>query len=449
VCERHRRHRDYTRHELHEGLRELIACLPIYRTHVRAGEPVHDDDVRAMATAVDAAKAHRPDLDAVLFDVLRELALLRVPGDVEMEFALRLQQLSGPVMAKGVEDSAFYCFNRFVALNEVGGDPDRFGVGVDDFHAACRAAQARWPRSLLATSTHDTKRSEDVRARLALLSELPARWEAGVRRWAALNERHRRDDLPDRNIEYLFYQTLVGAWPLDRERAEAYVAKAAREAKSHTSWTQPCERYEAAVRAFVNGALSDPAFCADLESFVAPLIAPGRITSLAQTLLKLTAPGIPDLYQGSELWDLSLVDPDNRRPVDYGLRRRLLATLADTSPERVWERADEGLPKLWVVRQALALRRERPECFGEAGDYRPVQAMGEEAAHVVAFARAERVVTVTPRLLIGLAGNWADTRIELPSGWWRNRMTGDTVAGGVTRLAELLRRFPVALLARE
>jgi (1->4)-alpha-D-glucan 1-alpha-D-glucosylmutase len=448
VCEHDRRHRDYTRHELHEAVRELIAALPVYRTYVRLGGAADADDVRIVAAAAERAQRRRSDLDPALFEFLRDLVLLRVPGDIAAEFAMRFQQLSGPVMAKGVEDTAFYCFNRFAALNEVGGDPSRFGVEVEAFHRASLTAQADWPRSMLATATHDTKRGEDVRARLALLTEMPARWEAGVRRWASLNDHRHRDGLPDRNAEYLFYQTLVGAWPLEPERAVAYMEKAAREAKQHTSWTNPDARYEAALRDFVTGALADPAFTAAIDAFVAPLIAPWQITSLAQVLIKLSAPGIPDLYQGSELWDLNLVDPDNRRPVDFGLRRRLLAELDDLTPEAIWERAGEGLPKLWVIRQALAMRRAHPQWFGESGDYRPVEALGARARHVVAFARGDGAITVVPRLVIGLGGDWSDTHLELPSGWWRNCLTGEPIAGGTLRLSDLLRRFPVALLTR-
>jgi (1->4)-alpha-D-glucan 1-alpha-D-glucosylmutase len=352
-------------------------------------------------------------------------------------------------MAKGVEDTAFYCFNRLVALNEVGGDPGRFGVSVEEFHRECAEAQARWPRTMLATSTHDTKRGEDVRARLALLSEIPERWSEAVERWAAINEPHRRGDSPDRNAEYLLYQTLVGAWPITPERVVAYMEKAAREAKAHTSWTDPRPAYEDALRGFILDVLADQRFVADLESFVAALVEPGRITSLAQTLIKLTAPGVPDLYQGTELWTLTLVDPDNRAPVDYGLRRRLLDELDETTAEEVWRRVDEGLPKLWTIRQALGLRRRRPDLFGARGDYRPMEARGSRARHAVVFMRGEAAITIAPRLVLGLGGHWGDTSLDLPAGRWRNELTGDVVSGGSARLADLLRRFPVALLARD
>jgi (1->4)-alpha-D-glucan 1-alpha-D-glucosylmutase len=450
VCERHRRHRDYTRHELHEVLREVIACFPVYRTYVRAevGQ-VSTEDVRYITEAIEAAKMHRPDLDRDLFDFFRDLLVLRVRGDVEAELVMRFQQLTGPVMAKGVEDTAFYCFNRLVSLNEVGGDPGQFGLPVDAFHRACAETQARWPQTLLTTSTHDTKRSEDVRARIHLLSEIPEGWGAAVWRWAALNERYRTAGMPDRNAEYLWYQTLVGAWPIEVERAVAYMEKTSREAKVSTSWTDPNPAYDAALRAFVEGTLRDAAFRADVEAFVAPLIGPGRVVSLAQTLLKLTTPGVPDLYQGTELWTCSLVDPDNRRPVDYALRSQLLAELDRIPPAEVWDRMEEGLPKVWVMRQALALRRRRPHLFGPQGAYRALTARGATAAHVVAFARGEGVVTVVPRLVLGLGGRWGDTTLALPVGRWHNELTGDTVDGGEVCLVELLGRAPIALLSKE
>ncbi|MGH9152851.1 MAG: malto-oligosyltrehalose synthase, partial [Acidimicrobiales bacterium] len=376
VCERNRRYRDYTRHELHEALREVAACFPVYRAYVRpAAGQVHRDDVAAVEAAVAAASGRRPEIDPELFAFLADLLLLRhradsapgLPapvGEAEAELVARFQQFTGPVMAKGVEDTAFYDYVPLVSLNEVGGSPAHWGTPVEEFHRACREALGDWPTSMLATSTHDTKRSEDVRARLHLLSEVPGAWAEAVRRWFAANTRHRSGiDRPDPNAEYLLYQTLVGAWPLSAERAAAYMEKASKEAKVHTSWIDPDPGYDAALRAFVEGVLGDEAFLADLAGFVEALVAPGRVNSLAQVLVKLTAPGVPDTYQGSELWDLSLVDPDNRRPVDYGVRRRLLGQLAGLGPEAVLARADEGLPKLTVVREALQLRRRRPGAF--------------------------------------------------------------------------------------
>jgi (1->4)-alpha-D-glucan 1-alpha-D-glucosylmutase len=448
ICERRRRYRDYTRHELHEALRDTLASFSVYRTYVRP-EPavVHEDDVRRIVEATDTARAHRPDLDGELFEFLRDVLRRRLVGDLETELTMRFQQLAGPVMAKGVEDTAFYNFNRLVSLNEVGGDPGSFGVSVEEFHRACAETQARWPRTMLTTSTHDTKRSEDVRARLDLLSEIPERWAEAVHRWAVRNARHRRGDWPDRNAEYLFYQTLVGAWPIETSRMTAYMAKATREAKAHTSWTSPNEAYDAALRDFVEGAMADLTFTVDAEAFVAPLIAAGRVNSLAQTLLKLTAPGIPDIYQGTELWDLSLVDPDNRRPVDYALRQRLLAALDRATPAEIMARIDEGLPKLWVIRQSLQLRRRRPALFGSEGAYRPLAATGDRSGHVVAFTRGEGILTVVPRLMMRLEESWLDTTLELPPGRWRNEFTGD-FAQGLVRIADLQAPFPVALLSR-
>ena len=449
ICERHRRQRDYTRHELHEILREVIAHFPVYRTYVRAelGQ-VSEDDIRTITQAVDTAKADRPDLDTDLFDFFRDILLLQVRGDLEAALVMRFQQLTGPVMAKGVEDTAFYCFNRLVALNEVGGDPGRFGFSPDDFHKACAETQVEWPRSMLASSTHDTKRSEDMRARLHLLSEIPERWREAVERWTELNERYRSGGFPDRNAEYLLYQTLVGTWPIETERVVAYMEKASREAKMHTSWTHPKADYETALREFVKGISNDRKFKADLETFVKPLIEPGRVNSLAQTLIKLTAPGVPDFYQGSELWDLSVVDPDNRRPVDYALRRRLLSELDGMTAEEIWSRIDEGLPKLWVIRQALKLRQCR-QLLGPESGYHSLVARGEKSAHVVAFARGERAITVVPRLVLKLGGSWDDTTVELPCGRWRHAFTEEIFNGGELRIANLFKRFPVALLSRE
>jgi len=346
-----------------------------------------------------------------------------------------------------VEDTVFYLYNRFIALNEVGGDPSHFGLSVEDFHAAAGAAQAQWPLSMLATSTHDTKRGEDVRARLALLSEVPAQWTAAVRRWSTIADGHRSAEWPDRNTEYLFYQTLVGAWPLDVERAVAYMEKATREAKAHTSWTTPNVAYDSALRRFVEGVLADEAFVGEIRAFVEPLVTAGWVNALSQVLLKLTAPGVPDMYQGTELWSLHLVDPDNRRPVDYDLRRRALRDVHTLRPGEIWSRAAEGLPKLWVVHHALALRSRRAELFDARGTYTAMRARGTRAGHVVAFARGGGSITVVPRLVCGLAGDWADTAIDLPDGPWHNVLSGEQFAGEV-HVAELLRPFPVALLER-
>ncbi|HEX6816798.1 MAG TPA: malto-oligosyltrehalose synthase [Ktedonobacterales bacterium] len=466
------RYRDYTWHEVQDALREVIADFPVYRTYARAEEgTLRPDDLAVIEQAIAAARANRPDLDADLLAFLRDLLTLHSRDETNgldrtlaSNFVMRFQQLTGPAMAKGGEDSAFYCYNRLVSLNEVGGDPGRFGVSLADFHATCATTQLHWPQTMLATSTHDTKRSEDVRARISLLCEMPERWRETATRWAQQNARHWQGIEsacePDRNAEYLYYQTLVGAWPISEERAWRYMEKAIREAKQHTSWTELNPEYEARIKAFVAGTLGDREFVEDVERFVDELAEPWYASALAQTLLKLTAPGVPDLYQGSELWDLTLVDPDNRAPVDYDLRRRLLAELEGASVETIWQRRAEGLPKLHLSVQVLALRARRPELFGLRSTYEPLEARGAKAEHVIAFSRSGEVVAIAPRLTLTLAGHergrsspdWRDTTLALPPGRWCNELTGETLEvaqGECVALASILQRFPVALLARE
>ena len=463
VLEAHRRHRDHTRHDLHEALRALLLAMPVYRTYVRPADDgaaghVAPEDEAVVGLAIAAAKVTRPDLPADLFDVIADLLLLRLAGPLESEFVVRFQQLSGPVMAKGVEDTALYRYLRLVALNDVGGDPGRWSLPargeLDAFDRASAATQERWPETMLTTSTHDTKRSEDVRARLLVLAEVPERWAEAVGRWSDSAAEH-GVNVPDGHAQYLVFQTLVGAWPIDADRLSAYLVKALREAKLRTSWSQPDPAYEASVTAFATRFIDDSELCAAVAAFVGSILVAGRVNSLSQTLIKLTAPGIPDLYQGTELWDLSLVDPDNRRPVDVRLRRRLLTSLEalgasapDELTRRLADPADEGLPKLWLIQRALGLRARRSEDFGRTGSYRPLRASGERADHVVGFGRGDGVVVVLPRLTVRLAeaGGWGDTALSLPTGPWTNVLTGDPVAGGVVPVASLLARFPVALL---
>jgi len=327
-------------------------------------------------------------------------------------------------MAKGVEDTAFYRYLRLSALCEVGGDPSVLGTTVGAFHAACLAQQQQWPLSMTALSTHDTKRSEDVRARLVLLTQSPATWGEAVTGWSALAHRHGR---PDPATEQLIWQSVVGAWPLSADRAAAYVEKATREAKAHTSWTDPDKAYDDRVAAFVRAVLADEQIVGSVETFVQSLDAAWQTTALAQKLVQLTMPGVADTYQGTELWDLSLVDPDNRRPVDYAERLALL---------------DSGAhPKLRVVSTALHLRREHPEWFGADASYEAVDA-GERA---VAFCRTGQVVTVAPIRALQDSQD-ADT-VVLPAGRWRDLLGGGTHEGTVA-LADLLAQFPVALLVR-
>ena len=483
VCARHWQYRDFTVSELRPAVVELIAGFPVYRTYVRAAEGVIDEaDAACLTTAL--ARREQPEIDASLFDLLGDLLLLRLRGEAETEFVMRFQQLTGPAMAKGVEDTTFYCYNRFVALNEVGGDPGQFGFSVKAFHQSCLEAQAHWPDTMLATSTHDTKRSEDVRARLSLLSEIPKEWTDTARRWSAWNERHRQHGWPDRNAEYLFYQTLVGAWPLSVERALAYMEKASCEAKQHTHWTRRNPDYDEGLRIFIERVLGEAEFTAELERFVVPLLDAGYINSLAQVLVKLTAPGVPDSYQGTELWDWCLVDPDNCRPVDYALRRGLLDEIKHTTAETAWQRRSEGLAKLWLIHRALALRHRGPQLFGAASSYAPLPVSGAKSDHAVAFARGGSVATVVPRLVLGLlrdaarlpesrertrssrprededdagdmptafllGGASVDAWVELPPVRWQNELTGEVLEGGPVQLNELLGRFPVALLSRK
>src|SRR5229473_3393500 len=450
VCERHRRQRDQTRRDLRDTLREVIAAFPVYRTYARPGRPVTSADRAYVAAAVAAVRQHRPDLDGELVGFIGELLVLDHPGDVEADFALRFAQVSAPVMAKGVEDTAFYRYQPLASLNEVGGDPGRFGAPVEEFHQAMTEAARRWPEAMLTLSTHDTKRSGDVRARIALLSELPEAWEHAAERWAHRNKRFKQNGWPDRNAEYLLYQTLVGAWPIDAGRVSAFIEKAAKEAKVHTSWTDPHADYDAALGAFATAILADPGFVADLEAFLARyrLVERGRVNSLAQTTLLLTCPGIPDLYQGTEVWDLSLVDPDNRRPVDYDARRRLFAAVAGAGPERALDRDDEGGPKLWLIHRLLGHRRRHPAAYGPGSGHEPLPVLGPASSHAVAFTRTGGLAVVVPRLVTGLADDWSGTTVALPGGAWVSVLDGEAVPGGETSLAALLGRFPVAILGR-
>jgi (1->4)-alpha-D-glucan 1-alpha-D-glucosylmutase len=452
VCGRHRRYRDYTRHDLHQTLRELIAVFPVYRTYVVPGAAgPSPDDVAHVEEAAKLARGRRPDLDGELFDFFVDVLLGRHRGQAEDELVARFQQVTGPVMAKGVEDTTFYTYNRLTALNEVGGSPGRLGVDPEEFHDGNEHTARHWPGTLLATSTHDTKRAEDTRARIALLSEIPTRFAAAVADWAQLNERHHPDpSLPDRNAEWLLYQTLVGAWPLSAERAVAYMEKASKEAKDHTSWVDPDPVYDDALRRFVEGILGDAEFSHALETFVTPLVEPGRVNSLAQALLKLTSPGVPDLYQGCELWSHALVDPDNRQPVDFTVRQSLLAEAEKASPAEVWPaKADSGLPKLLLTHRALQLRSRRPEAFSAGSSYDRLAATGPKAAHAVAYGRGGAVVAVAPRLVLGLAGDWAGTTLSLPDGRWSDVLDdGGRTFEGEVPVADLLTPFPVALLER-
>jgi (1->4)-alpha-D-glucan 1-alpha-D-glucosylmutase len=353
-------------------------------------------------------------------------------------------------MAKGLEDTTFYCFNRMIGLNEVGGSPDRNGLTIAEFHEYCAKMQAEHPLTMTTLSTHDTKRADDVRARLAVITELPARWKSTVSRWSRRTAQFKTGYYPDRNTEYFFYQTLVGTWPISVERLTAYMEKAAREAKQHTSWTQQNKEFEDALKSFIERSLASEEFITEVETFVGLILTPGRINSLAQTLLKFTAPGVPDTYQGSELWDLRLVDPDNRGPVDYEARASMLAELkSGLAVEEIMKRIEIGLPKLWLVHCALKQRQEKPECFGKCAEYAPLEVSGPKSEHLIAYTRGRNVITCAPRWSATLGGRWGSTSVNLPEGRWKNVLTSEELNGGSMRIETLLKRFPVALLSKQ
>ena len=487
--------RDFTFNNLRVALAEVSACFPVYRTYI--AESVSDSDRRYIDWAIGAARRRRAASEAPVFDFVRAALLLQLPAATEAQlrahraFVMKFQQITAPITAKGIEDTALYRYNRLLALNEVGGEPGNYaGGGVRAFHADAEYRVRHWPHELLASSTHDTKRSEDVRARLAVLSEMTTPWRDAVRRWMRINRSRKREvdgaPAPCSNDEYHFYQTLLGSWPLTgtdaaslseyRVRIEAYMIKAAREAKLHTSWTETGTAYEDALLQFVRGALEprdNNLFLADFLSFWRPVARFGLLNGLSQTLCKLTAPGVPDIYQGNELWDFSLVDPDNRRPVDYRRAGMLLAELErDIEHLRLEERLghlEDGRCKLLLIWRALQLRRAQPRLFSH-GDYRRLRVHGSRAQHLCAYARrCERhaLVVIVPRLYRRLLDDpgrlplgsevWEDTFIELPphaashrplhniiDGTWLQPVSEGNTTG--IAAAQALARFPVALL---
>jgi (1->4)-alpha-D-glucan 1-alpha-D-glucosylmutase len=503
LSERDRRSRDFTLNNLRNAIREIIACFPVYRTYVTDGpEPITERDREYIHLAVARAKRRNQALSGQVFDFIRSILLkqgdARKPEDrdEQIRFVMKFQQITSPVTAKGVEDTALYRFNRLVSLNEVGGEPDRFGVLLEEFHKQMQERRARWPYALSASSTHDTKRSEDVRARINVLSEMPAEWKTKVRRWNQLNQKHRREvegeRLPNRNDEYLFYQTLIGTWPMhamgDQEyreycsRIQQYMEKAIREAKDQTSWVNPNVVYDQAVHDFIERALDRTPANAFLQEFVPfqeRIAHYGLFNSLAQVMLKITAPGIPDFYQGTELWDFSLVDPDNRRPVDYTDRFKLLQDLrrsTEQQPHRaecvlsMANHARDGRLKLYAIMTGLDFRRAHADLF-QQGEYLPLETGGIKKQHICAFARlfnSHAAITVVPRLLGTLTQDvknppigpavWEDTWIAVPP-WptfasYRNLMTGEVLttesASGHRALPMglVFGRCPIALLER-
>jgi (1->4)-alpha-D-glucan 1-alpha-D-glucosylmutase len=435
--------------EVRAVLAELLAAFQVYRAYVVPGEPVAPPSAAAVRAASATARRHLPAGLHAALDTVCALVLGEGPPPPQREFIVRFQQTCGPVMAKGVEDTAFYRWSRLVALNEVGGEPDRFGISPADFHDAAGRLARDWPATMTTLSTHDTKRQEDVRARLAVLAEIGQEWEREVTAWRGRAAALRGGCAPEPDTEYLMWQTLAGAWPIGRDRLAGYLTKAMREAKTRTSWTDPDPGYERAVLAYAGAVLGDAELTQRIASFAARIAPDARVNSLGAKLVQLTMPGVADVYQGCELTGLSLVDPDNRRPVDYARRRRILA--GEPGAREPGQDGGAGLDaeKMLVTSRALRLRRSHPDWF--AGSYTPIIADGTAARHAVAFLRGGNAATVATRLPAGLrrSGGWAGTTVALPEGCWRDVLTGTTHTGTGLLLSVLMLRLPVALLVRE
>ena len=505
IGESNRRSRDFTLHSLRDMLSEVVACFPLYRTYV--DEQGWDaDDRAALERAIVRARRRNAAMDSTIFDFFREVMLPRDPGDVPLagpdrrggypaadqseaaerrRFAMKFQQYTGPLQAKGLEDTASYRYNLLLSLNEVGGDPSRFGVPAGDFHELNQVRRQEWPYEMTTTSTHDTKLGEDVRARIDALSEMPDEWEREVSKWMRLNKAARAivdgEPAPDRNDEYRFYQVLLGAWPIDVARLQTYMTKAVKEGKQHSSWITPNEEYEAAVTTFVERVLSGPEaakFLPAFEPFQRRVAQCGLVNSLAQTVLKIASPGVPDFYQGSELWDLNLVDPDNRRPVDFERRQQALdridALLAQPAAARaagiaaLLDRWQDGEVKLLVTAAGLRCRAGQPALFLD-GEYLPLEVETTVDGQVVAFARlttdGAAAIAIAPRLAsrlatpehpVPLGDRWRISRVHLPKALagltFRDVFTGEeirpVIAGENAWLfvGQAFKQLPVALL---
>jgi len=502
ISEQHRWSRDFTLESLRDALREVLATFPVYRTYARSDDQELDpEDRKHVQSAIRDAKKRNPAISSSVFDFIQSVLLLEHPEGIDAQqraerqaFVTRFQQLSAPVMAKGLEDTSFYRYYPLVSLNEVGGSPDRFGISVNSFHRRNAIREELWPHSMNATSTHDTKRSEDVRARINALSEIPKDWYAAIRRWTKLN-RTRKTMLdgvpaPDTNEEYLLYQTMVGTWPLTEmdsgqhvaytKRIQAYMQKALHEAKAHSSWISPNGEYDKAVDDFVERVLecsSDNAFLRDFHQFQGPVARAGMWNSLSQLVLKIASPGVPDFYQGTELWSFHLVDPDNRQAVDYGLRMRIAQKLRIESEKdaggvlcKLSNNPCDGAIKLHITSRALRFRRENFELFAE-GSYVPLSATGNRGNNVVAFARVLRnktVLALAGRFFLRLCNShgdpwgeqtWVNTCVMLPkkssSPSFRDVLSGQIIeaesrgAEQSLPLGKVFARCPVALLVGE
>jgi len=478
---------DFTQHGLQRALTEVLTYFPVYRTYINQ-DGLREADRFYIKEVIAIAKEQVPLLLKEL-DYIEKVLLLEdeeslTPEQKEQQrhFVMRLQQLTGPLMAKGIEDTLLYVYNRLLSLNEVGGDPSIFGITVADFHEFNQKQQSSWLHKMNATATHDTKRGEDVRARINVLSEIPEEWEKCCRAWSEINDSKRprlnKLAVPTRNDEYLFYQTLIGAFPFAEieqpefvDRVKDYVVKAIREAKVYTAWLRPDTDYEEGCVAFVESVLQpteDNQFLKEFKPFQQWVADYGIFNSLSQTLLKMTAPGVPDFYQGSELWDLSMVDPDNRRPVDFEQRLSFLKEIKDKAQTDVlslitelFSTKSDGRIKLFLISKVLEARKKHPEIF-QTGDYLALEVVGKFKEHIVAFARSYEntvAVTIAPRLLTSLVGQgeyplgkevWDDTQVKLPEGMpseWSDMFSSQPLqANGTVLIGEALKYFPVALL---
>lgn len=499
ISEKNRHTRDFTLNSLTDAIKEVIAFFPVYRSYINSYE-VNDRDQQYIELAVAKATRKNPALSESVFNFLRQVLLLRFPDDFDednkkewLDFVMKFQQITGPAMAKGLEDTTFYAFNRFVSLNEVGGMPDRFGTSLETFHGQNIERMKFWPHALIASSTHDSKRSEDVRARINVLSEIPDEWKKRLILWSRLNKNKKiivdNVNVPDRNEEYLLYQILIGAWPLKmvdkssfdvfRNRIREYMLKAIREAKINTSWISPNIMYEEAVRLFIEKILDDShanRFLDDFREFQRTVSGYGMLNSLSQTLLRITSPGVPDFYQGTELWDFSLVDPDNRRPVDYRARETIIEEIisreAATGPsglshELTAEKENSKI-KLYLIYKSLNYRKAKKDIF-EEGEYISIETAGRHAYHVCSFARRmgkQLVIVAVPRFLTKVIEHpdhlpfgdavWGNTCLVIPfdspNQRYVNIFTGETVATSdsgeatVIWLSEVFLNYPVALL---
>lgn len=459
IAASHRSSQDFSAESLKWALRDVIACFPVYRSYIRAEKnQIHEEDRQYILSAVAWAKRRNPVVNRSIFNFIQDVLLLEFPEGLDdrhkierRDFVMRFQQLTGPIMAKGLEDTAFYRYYPLSSLNEVGGDLQTFGMTVEMFHKKNLERLEYWPHSMLGSTTHDTKRSEDVRARINVLSEIPKEWEQTLERWCKINERHKIQDgddmIPDRNEEYLLYQTLIGTWPLQAmnsnshakyiARIRQYMEKAIKEAKVHSSWINPNSQHDQAVQQFIDKILNcedENEFLKDFKAFMPKISQMGMLNSLSQTLLKLTSPGVPDIYQGNELWDFSLVDPDNRRPVDYSLRKQMLADLSIEKLEDYIRKPEDGYIKLYMVQKTLQFRKKFSEIFSK-GSYLPLEVKGKMQNHVIAFARMldkKAAIIIVGRFftffmkdfLTTIEQNaWQKTFVELPQEFSNCRLT--------------------------